>query len=163
MVAAPCAALLALAACSAGSISGDANEVKGKSEGGARLVCGAPRLDVLPEGTELVDRELVSLGAQTMGRVETYRGEGHGLVAYVGIDPLSVLEDLDLTTEEVVVGRRTVGLGHSPLVPGLAVAKWSEPGQEALCALIGLVTTGLSDNEIRETIEALVMAEPRST
>ncbi len=94
----------------------------------------------MPAGFELVNRSLHRLGDRHMGMVRVFRNGRQQVHLYSGPDLFDQLDDLDLTSRELTVGRSRFLLWSSKVTPELLVAVLVDHTLVAPCDHIGILT-----------------------
>jgi hypothetical protein len=109
-------------------------------------LCPDVRVDRLPQGLVLRDRDLRNLGENVMGRSIQYQGGAQRVWVAVGYEVLGALEDLDFTDESVQVVRgRRVKITTTDIISAhrIRAGVWEDARFESPCDEFTVVTWNL--------------------
>lgn len=120
-----------------------------------------PRFMVTSAGAEMVDTRTLAAIEGVLGREDVYRMGDGTVTVYSGDDIDDIVEDFEPSGATVTV----VGSDWPVLALGeLLAVSWADPTAGAGCTTYGIVTNGLTVDQLRATLqEATVDAEPSSS
>lgn len=126
-------------------------------------ICPEVRVERLPDGLVLRDRELRNLGGNVMGRSIQYTGGRQRVWVAVGFEVLDSLEDLDFTQETTasIRGRR-VTISTTDVLSGhrLRAGAWEDARFDSPCSRFTVVVWNLGKKDFLDIVSGVTVVSP---
>lgn len=126
-------------------------------------ICPEVRVERLPHGLVLQDKELRNLGGNVMGRSIQYAGGRQRVWIAVGFEVLDSLEDLDFTQESAAsIGGRRITISTTDVLSGhrLRAGAWEDPRFDSPCSRFTVVVWNLGEKEFLDIVRGVRVVSP---